>query len=110
MTNVINSAIHESRELRNLEKEIERGLDYENLEAIKRIADSAESQAKSSAVQAELAVKQADKAEQSSKTANIKANISFVLSSLSVMGVLLANADKIVHNVQKILSHLGFLK
>lgn len=57
MTNVINSTISESSKLRNLEKEIERGLDYENLEAIKRIAYSAESQAKSSAVQAELASK-----------------------------------------------------
>ncbi|EOS41821.1 hypothetical protein V1226_26140 [Lachnospiraceae bacterium JLR.KK009] len=63
MTNVINSTIRESSKLRNFEKEIERGLDYENLEAIKRIADSAESQAKSSAVQAELAVKQSQKAD-----------------------------------------------
>ena len=61
MTNVINSTIRESSKLRNFEKEIERGLDYENLEAIKRIADSAESQA--SAVQAELAVKQSQKAD-----------------------------------------------
>lgn len=57
-----------------------------------------------------LAIKQAGKAEKVSKIANFKSNISFILSSLSVIGVLLANADKIIHNVQKILSYLGLLK
>lgn len=88
MTNVINSTIRESSKLRNLEKEIERGLDYENLEAIKRIADSAESQAKSSAVQAELASKQSQKAD-------IKSWVAIFISIFSLIVEFMAYHEEI---------------
>lgn len=88
MTNVINSTIRESSKLRNLEKEIERGLDYENLEAIKRIADSAESQAKSSAVQDELASKQSQKAD-------IKSWVAIFISIFSLIVEFMAYHEEI---------------
>lgn len=71
------------------------------------IADRTSSLAESASVQAKLAKEQAEKAKKTSVTAIIRANISFIVSILAAIAGVLANADSIVHNVQKILSYLG---
>lgn len=73
------------------------------------IAEKASSLAESAAVQANIAKEQADKASKTSLVAKIRANLSIIISAISLLATLLANADKIVHNVQKILSHLSML-
>lgn len=72
-------------------------------------ADSAKSIATSAQQQAEIAVQQAQKANNTSLLAKIAANKSFILSLVSIGFTILINADKIVHNVQKILSYLNTL-
>ena len=70
------------------------------------IADKTASLAESASIRANLAKEQADSAKKTSLSAKFKANLSFILSIITVICSLLANADKIVHNVQKILSYL----
>lgn len=82
----------------------------QQLNSVALQADSTKSVADDAVTHAESAETQAVKADKTSKGANFKANISFIVSIISVIGVLLANADKIVHNLQRILSHLGMLK
>ena len=69
------------------------------------IADKTTSLAESASIRADLA--KADSARKTSISAKFKANLSFILSVITAICSLLANADKIVHNVQKILSYLG---
>lgn len=83
----------------------------------KRQADSAEQQADSakdiaaaSKTQADLAVAQAQEAKNTSLTAKLRANGSLIISGATLLITILANADKIIHNVEKILSYLGMLK
>jgi len=57
----------------------------------------------------ENALDVANKANATSISAKLKANKSFILSIIAVALTLLINADKIVSNVQKILSVLGML-
>ena len=71
------------------------------------IADKTTSLAESASIRADLAKEQADSARKTSISAKFKANLSFILSVITAICSLLANADKIVHNVQKILSYLG---
>lgn len=71
------------------------------------IADRTSSLAESASVQASLAKERADNANKTSLSAKFRANLSIILSIITVAYGLLANADKIVHNVQKILSYLG---
>ncbi|MCX4376699.1 MAG: hypothetical protein OSJ61_11045 [Lachnospiraceae bacterium] len=83
---------------------------YDISKSAEELAKSAEELAKSASAQADLAIKQANQAEKTSKIAHIKSNISFIFSLISIIGVLLANADKIVHNIQSLLFYLGMLK
>lgn len=71
------------------------------------IADKTASLAESASIRADLAKEQADSASKTSLSAKFKANLSLIFSGVTVICSLLANADKIVHNVQKILSYLG---
>lgn len=48
-------------------------------------------------------------ASKNSISANIKANKSFILSVIALLFTILINADKIVHNVQKILTYLHLI-
>lgn len=95
ITNATYSAIQESSELRNLEKEIDRGISYENLEAIKRIADSAESQAKSAETQADLAVKQSQKSD-------IKSWIAIFISAFALIVEFMAYHNEIFSFISKL--------
>ena len=71
------------------------------------IADKTASLAESASIRADLAKEQADSASKTSLSAKFKANLSLIFSGVTVICSLLANADKIEHNVQKILSYLG---
>lgn len=73
------------------------------------IADRTSSLAESASIQANLAKEQADHASETSISAKVRANLSIIISVITVISSLLANADTIVHNVQKILSYLGLL-
>lgn len=73
-----------------------------NMESIKSIADSALNQANSAKLLAE-------KANEDSLKAKKKVNWSIIIAIISCMGTLIANADKIWQNIQKILSYLNML-
>lgn len=86
----------------------------DKLEHLERVADAAEEQSESAKIQADaaetqakLALEQAKKANDTSLLAKLKANKAFILSVIALLVTLLINADKIVANVQKILSYLG---
>jgi len=74
----------------------------DNYENIKRIAESAEAQAK-------IATQTAEKAESKSRAANIKANVSFVIYVGTFLIALAVNHAKIITLVKKIVSYLGSL-
>lgn len=80
-----------------------------NLQPLYDIADRTSSLAESASIQANLAKEQADHASETSISAKVRANLSIIISVITVISSLLANADTIVHNVQKILSYLGLL-
>lgn len=108
------SAHNAERQRQILEEQIEPLKEIAN--SAKRQANSAEQQAESakdiataSKTQADLAVTQSQNASKTSTSAKIRANASFIISVLALLATLLANADKIVHNIEKILSHLGML-
>lgn len=50
-----------------------------------------------------------DIASKNSIAANLKANKSFILSVIALLFTILINADKIVHNAQKILAYLHLI-
>ena len=75
----------------------------EQAESIKSIADSASNQADSAKLLAE-------KANEDSFKAKKKVNWSIIIATISCIGTLIANADKIWQNIQKILSYLNMLK
>ncbi|WP_312427111.1 hypothetical protein [Lacrimispora sp.] len=79
------------------------------ISAIEDIAQSAQKQAISSETLATLAKSQADKAMDKSLSAVLRSNKAFIISVIGVLISLFANADKLVHNVQKILSYLSSL-
>ncbi len=79
-------------------------------DSTKAIADSADKQANSAAKLAELATQQSKEAKKASKGANFRSYLSIAIAVLSLMTSMLANADAIVHNIQKILSYLNMLK
>ena len=73
------------------------------MDYMKRIADSASNQADSAKLLAE-------KANEDSFKAKKKVNWSIIIATISCIGTLIANADKIWQNIQKILSYLNMLK
>lgn len=95
----------------------------QQLESVESISDSAKKQADSAEKQAvsvsehvrimkeqlDLEKAKSEKATKTSLTAKFRANTSVAISGIALLATLLANADKIVHNVVKILSHLGLL-
>lgn len=80
------------------------------ISAIEDIAQSAQKQAISSETLATLAKSQADKAMDKSLSAVLRSNKAFIISVIGVLISLFANADRLVHNVQKILSYLSSLQ
>ena len=80
------------------------------ISAIEDIAQSAQKQAISSETLATLAKSQADKAMDKSLSAVLRSNKAFIISVIGVLISLFANADKLIHNVQKILSYLSSLQ
>jgi hypothetical protein len=77
------------------------------IKAIEDIANHAERQATASETLAKLASEQAEKAMNKSLLATLKANKAFYVSIMAVLVTFLANLDKIVLNIQKVLSYLG---
>lgn len=75
-------------------------------ESAKSQANSAKTIAETSKVQADLAIEESQRANKTSIAAMIRSNISTVVSVSSLFLSLVINADKIVHNGQKILSYL----
>lgn len=73
------------------------------------IAEKTSLLAESASMQASLAKEQSDKADKTSFSAKIRANLSLIISAFAAIVTVLANADKIVHNLQIILSYLGML-
>lgn len=71
----------------------------EQMNDIKRIADSAESQAKSSAIQAEIAVK-------TSKKADVKGWIAVVISVITLFFEFVVNRAEIMEYVNQILQSI----
>lgn len=79
-----------------INKEEER---QQQMDDLKRIADSAESQAKSSAIQAEIAVK-------TSKKADIKGWIAVLISGISLFFEFAVNKAEIVELISQILQSI----
>lgn len=78
-------------------------------EPLERQMNAVESIAESAKTQSNLAVAQSETARRTSRIANLKSTLSVIFTAISMIGTLLANADGIIHNVQKILSHLNTL-
>lgn len=76
-----------------IKKEEER---QQQMDDLKRIADSAESQAKSSAIQADLAVK-------TSKKADVKGWIAVIFSGIALLIEFAANHKEIIDYINQIL-------
>ncbi|WP_290095402.1 hypothetical protein [Bacteroides acidifaciens] len=78
---------------RKMQEEEER---KQQIDDLKRIADSAESQAKSSAIQADLAVK-------TSKKADVKGWIAVIFSGIALLIEFAANHKEIIDYINQIL-------